>query len=156
MIVNYSRLGELLDERRLSVGQLFDRLRAGGVSVSLNRLNRLSTRRAPLRPEDLALAEAISRVLRLPTSKIVVKTISKTEVADLVERFPGPKQRRMNKLMDRNNEGLLSADETKELAGLVREVAALALRNARRIDAARRHHLANGRSRRAAKKAIAG
>jgi hypothetical protein len=50
-----------------------------------------------------------------------------------VRRLPAAKQKRLNILMDKNNQGRLSKEDHKELRALVREVEELTLDNARRL-----------------------
>jgi hypothetical protein len=50
-----------------------------------------------------------------------------------VRRLLAVKQKRLNSLMDKNNEGRLSKEDRKELRALVREVEELTLANARRL-----------------------
>jgi hypothetical protein len=50
-----------------------------------------------------------------------------------VRRLPAAKQRRLDVLMEENNQGRLNEEELKELRALVREVEELTLENARRV-----------------------
>ena len=50
-----------------------------------------------------------------------------------MRRLPAAKQRRLDVLMEENNQGRLNEEELKELRALVREVEELTLENARRV-----------------------
>jgi hypothetical protein len=54
-----------------------------------------------------------------------------------LRRLPAVKQRRLDALMDRNNQGRLTPQERQELHVLVREAEGIALSNARKLA---RHH----------------
>jgi hypothetical protein len=60
-----------------------------------------------------------------------------------IERFPSADQKRLDELMSRHNDGRLAPEELVELKELVRRTEELALRNAQRIDAARRQRPAS-------------
>jgi hypothetical protein len=65
-----------------------------------------------------------------------------------VERFPATDQKRLDELMTRHNDGNLAPEELEQLKELVRRTEELALRNAQRIDDARRKRLASDSQRR--------
>ena len=52
-----------------------------------------------------------------------------------LKRFPAAKQRRMDDLLAKNNEGSISAPETRRLETLVREAEQLMVSNAERLAA---------------------
>ncbi len=52
-----------------------------------------------------------------------------------VERFPAAKQRRMDELLDKNNDGTITPRETRRLEQLVAEAENLAIANAKRLSA---------------------
>jgi hypothetical protein len=53
--------------------------------------------------------------------------------ASVIKKFPATKQRRMDRLLDKNSEGTISAAEKIELRGLVKEAEELTLANAKRL-----------------------
>jgi hypothetical protein len=50
-----------------------------------------------------------------------------------VERFPAAKQRRMDALLDKNNDGTITPRERRRLEQLVAEAEGLAIANAKRL-----------------------
>jgi hypothetical protein len=78
-----------------------------------------------------------------------MRTPKRSDTLDaFIERLPAADQRRLDELMAGHNEGTLAPEELEELKDLVRRAEEQTLRNAQRIDAARRQRLAkdgNGR-----------
>ena len=57
----------------------------------------------------------------------------------LIRKLPAATQKRMTWLMDRNNDGLLTADELAELEALAMQAHELSIENARRLTDHRQH-----------------
>jgi hypothetical protein len=53
--------------------------------------------------------------------------------ASVIKKFPAAKQRRMDRLLDKNSEGTISAAEKTELRGLVKEAEELTVENYKRL-----------------------
>jgi len=125
----YSRLKRLLADRDLTVPELYRRLQALGVRVNLKSLYRLSHDRQPLRRLDLRLAGALCQVFELPLSELIAFEAPRRRL----RRLPAAKQKRLDALMARNNDGRLRAAEREELHALVREAEEIMLENARQL-----------------------
>jgi hypothetical protein len=134
MVCAYSRLKYVLGEQQLTVPELYRRIRQRGMAVNLKSLYRLSRDDHPLERLDLRVAGIICQVCDIPISELIA---FETHPGKL-RRFPGAKQKRLDSLMARNNEGHLTPAERKELQALVREAEALTLANARVLAAQRR------------------
>jgi hypothetical protein len=57
-----------------------------------------------------------------------------------IEKFPAPKQRRLDALLDKNSEGTITAREKDTLARLVAEAERLMIENAKRLAAFTKAH----------------
>jgi hypothetical protein len=124
MVRAFSRLHHLLGEHHWTVPEFHRRLRARGLRVNLKSLYRLNDERRPLERLDLRVAAAVCQV---PLSGLTTFA----EAGDKLRRLPAARQRRLDTLMDRNNDGRLGTAERAELGHLVREAEAIALHNAR-------------------------
>jgi hypothetical protein len=134
-VVNaYSRLKRVLDEQQISVPELERRLRQQGLRINLKSLYRLSNDRQPLQRLDLRVAGAICQVLEMPLSELIVfeKPHGK------LRRLAATKQKRLDILMAKNNDGALTTAEQQELRALVREAEEITLDNARTLAGQRR------------------
>jgi hypothetical protein len=129
MVKAFSRLKRVLDEQNLTVPALHRRLRQHGVRVNLKSLYRLSNDRRPLQRLDLRLAGAICQEFTLPLSELIVFETP----ARKLRRLSAAKQKRLDALMARNNDGTLSKAEAQELRTLVREAEEILLANARQL-----------------------
>lgn len=129
MVQAFSRLKRLLGKRRMTVPELHRRLQEEGVRANLRSLYRLSQDDRPLERLDLRVAGAICRVCRASLAEL----IAFEDVPGALLAFPAAKQGRLDELMDRNNDGRLTAPERRELRALVREAEELSLQNARRL-----------------------
>jgi hypothetical protein len=127
MVRAFSCLNHLLGERDWTVPELHRRLRERGLRVNLKSLYRLNDDRRPLQRLDLRVAAAVCQVLQVPLSGL----ITFAETGGKLRRLPVARQRRLDTLMARNNDGRLNAAERAELGQLVREAETIALHNAR-------------------------
>jgi hypothetical protein len=134
MVQAFSQLRRVLGERRLSVPQLQRRLEEQGLSVNLKSLYRLAKDDQPLERLNLRVAGMICQVCDVPLSKLIAFELAETRL----RRLSTAKQSRLDALMDKNNEGLLTSGERKELKAMVRDAEEIALRNARKLAGERR------------------
>jgi hypothetical protein len=133
MVRAFSRLNHLLGEHNWTVPELHRRLHQRGLRVNLKSLYRLNDDRRPLERLDLRVAGAVCQVFQVPLSGL----ITFEEVGEKLRRLPAARQRRLDTLMARNNDGRLSAAERAELGQLVREAEAITLHNARVLSGQR-------------------
>src|ERR1041385_5568824 len=103
MMSAYSHLKRVLRELELSVPELHRRIRAAGIQVNLKSLYRLSQEDQPVERLDLRVAGAICRVCAVPLSEWIVFE----EDEGALRTLPADKQKRLDLLMARNNEGRL-------------------------------------------------
>ncbi len=134
MVQAFSQLKRVLVERRLSVPQLQRRLEEHGLSVNLKSLYRLAKDDQPLERLNLRVAGMICQVCDVPLSKLIAFELAETRL----RRLSTAKQSRLDALMDKNNEGLLTSGERKELKAMVRDAEEIALSNARKLAGERR------------------
>lgn len=127
MIQAYSQLKRVLSERKMTVPELHRRIAQRGMRVNLKSLYRLSQDRQPLERLDLRVAGAICQVCEVPLSEL----ISFESPSQGLKRLSAAKQRRLDTLMTRHNEGQLTEVEREELRALVGEAEAITLANAR-------------------------
>jgi hypothetical protein len=98
-----------------------------GMHVNLKSLYRLSHDHQPLERLDLRVAGAICQVCEVPLSALIRFEASNQEL----RRLSAAKQRRLDTLMAKHNEGRLTDLEREEFRVLVHEAEAIALANAR-------------------------
>jgi hypothetical protein len=120
----YSLLQLLLDKRRLTVPDLVRRLKNRRVAISARSLSRLLDANQPVSRLDMRVAGAICQVCQAPLSELIVFAPEPP-----LQRISDAKQRRLDVLMEKNNNGQLTPRELKELEVLVSDVEALSLRN---------------------------
>jgi hypothetical protein len=137
MVQAYSRLKRVLDEQNSTVPELHRRMREQGLRINLKSLYRLRNDRQPLERLDLRVAGAICQVLDLPLSELIVFEAPRRKLRRLVSA----KQKRLDALMAKSNDGRLTNVEAQELRTLVREAEEVMLDNARQL-AEQRHKLA--------------
>ncbi len=125
----YSRLKQVLDERQMSVPELHRRIGKQGLRINLKSLYRLSYEHQPLERLDLRVAGAICQVCEVPLSDLITFEGSRRRL----QRFSAVKQKRLDTLMTKNNEGQVTPEELEELRSLVREAEAMTLGNARAL-----------------------
>ena len=123
----FSRLKRVLGERRMTVMELHRRIRQRGLRVNLKSLYRLSNESQPLERLDLGVAGAICSVCAMPLSDLIAFETAPPKL----RRLAAAKQKRLDTLMARNNEGQLTRAERQELRDLVREAEDITLANAR-------------------------
>src|SRR5580704_11210907 len=113
----YSQLKRLLDDRRMTVPELHRRIEASGLRVNLKSLYRLSRDVTPLERLDLRVAGGICQDCEVTLSELITFADEHKKIA----RLGAAKQRRLDELMGRNNDGRLTAAERSELRRLVEE-----------------------------------
>jgi hypothetical protein len=127
MIMAYSRLQQVLAERSLTVPELHRRLQQRKIKVNIKSLYRLNDAQQPLARLDLRVAGAICQLCDVTLADLV----DFSGEAGKLEKISTEKQRRLDALMRKNNEGKLSKREQGELEQLVRETQQITLHNAR-------------------------
>jgi Cro/C1-type HTH DNA-binding domain len=127
MILAFSRLKRVLGEQKMSVPELHRRITQQGVHVNLKSLYRLVHEHEPLERLDLRVAGAVCEVCRVPLSELILFT---SEHAKL-QRLSALKQKRLDALMAKNNDGKLNRTEQDELRALVHDAEEITLANAR-------------------------
>jgi hypothetical protein len=125
----YSRLRRVLEDRNLTVPELHRRLQGQYQRINLKSLYRLRQDRLPLRRLDLRLAGALCQLLDVPLSDLITFEAP----ARKLRRLGAAKQKRLDALMARNNEGSVNRAERQELEALVREAEEIMLANARQL-----------------------
>jgi hypothetical protein len=134
MLHAYSRLKQLLSEQKLTIPELHRQIQEQGLSVNRKSLYRLSNDRQPVERLDLRVAGVICEVCRVPLSELIAFEARRPRL----RRFAVAKQKRLDFLMTKNNDGRLTRTEQAELEGLVREAEQLTLENARTLASQRR------------------
>ena len=134
MIKAYSRLQSILDKREITVSELRRRLAERGVAVNIKTLYRLNDSHEPVHRLDLTVAGAICDVCEVDLNALV----SFDDLGGRFLRLSSAKQRRLDELMDANNEGQLRSAEKRELAELVEETEQITLHNARLLATQKR------------------
>jgi hypothetical protein len=127
MIVAYSRLQKILDEKRLSVPELHRRLQQQNHGVNIKSLYRLNDAQQPLTRLDLRVAGAICQLCDVTLADLVDFSGQGAKLAKL----SADKQERLDILMDKNNQRKLNRKQQRELQDLVRETQEITLHNAR-------------------------
>ena len=129
MLQAYSQLKRVLDEQKITVPELHRRIARGGMHVNLKSLYRLSKEHQPLERLDLRVAGAICQVCEVPLSELISFELPKRRL----QRFSTARQKRLDTLMSKNNEGQLTNAEAEELRVVVREAEEMTLANARAL-----------------------
>lgn len=130
MVQAYSRLKRVLGERKMTIPELHRLIKQRGMSINLKSLYRLSNEQDPLERLDLRVAGAICQVCEMPLSELITFEIPKKKMS----RFSAAKQKRLDTLMAKNNEGRLTDAEQEKLRILVREAEEITLNNARLLS----------------------
>lgn len=125
----FSRLKRVLDEQDITVPELHRRILQQGLRINLKSLYRLSNDRQPLQRLDLGMAGAICQVFSLPLSELIAFETPRKKL----RRLAAAKQKRLDALVAKNNEGTLTDTEKRELRALVREAEEILLDNARQL-----------------------
>jgi hypothetical protein len=134
MVQAFSQLRRLLGQRRMTVPELHRRIQQRGVSVNLKSLYRLSRDDQPVERLDLRVAGVICQVCAVPLSELIAFETRKAQL----RRLSAAKQKRLDFLMGKNNEGRLTNAERGELEALVAEAEDITLTNARVLASQRR------------------
>jgi hypothetical protein len=129
MVQAYSQLKRLLSEQHVTVPELQRRIRQRGLCVNLKSLYRLSNDRQPLQRLDLRVAGAICQVFAVPLSDLVAFETPRKKL----RRLSAVKQKRLDTLMAKNNEGSLTDPQGHELEALVRDAEEVLRDNARTL-----------------------
>jgi hypothetical protein len=129
MVRAFSRLQRILNEQNMTVPELHRRMLQQGLRINLKSLYRLSNESQPLQRLDLRVAGAICQVFALPLSELIVFEAPRGKM----RRLAAGKQKRLDALMARSNEGRLTDTEGQELRALVREAEEIMLDNARQL-----------------------
>ncbi len=135
MVQAYSRLKTVLEQRKLTVADLRQFLQYTGDQPGLRSLARLGDETQPLKSLDLRLAGVICQVCEVPLSDLIV-----FRPEEGFQRITLAKQKRLDYLMDGNNNGTLTEAELEELRRMVRECEEATVHNARYL--AQRHQAA--------------
>jgi hypothetical protein len=125
----FSRLKRVLDEQDITVPELHRRILQQGLRINLKSLYRLNNDRQPLQRLDLGVAGAICQVFSMPLSELITFETPQKKL----RRLAAAKQKRLDALMAKSNEGTLTNAEKRELRTLVREAEEILLDNARQL-----------------------
>lgn len=128
MLEAFSQLRRVLSKRNMSVPELHRRILEHGMNVNLKSLYRLN-RQDPLERLDLRVAGAICEVCKVPLSDLIRFEAHHGKLL----RFSAAKQKRLDALMEKNNQGRISKAEKQELSELATEAEEMALTNARML-----------------------
>lgn len=131
----YSRLSNILSERKMTVADLARELGRRDVHINLKTLYRLTDPIAAIERLDMGVAGEICKVLRIDLSVLVSFEASRRDTG--FKKLPPGRQRRLDALLDHQSTSELSVREKKDLAELVREAEELTLHNARTLARAR-------------------
>src|SRR6266487_244267 len=123
MVLAYSRLKRVLGEQNISVPELHRRLMKSGVRINLKSLYRLAHDQEPLERLDLRVAGAVCELCQVPLSDLITFASAKRKL----QRISAAKQKRLDVLMEKNNEGKLDRAEYEELRALVRHAEEITL-----------------------------
>ena len=127
MLQAYSRLDQLLSRRKMTIPELQKRIEQHGVHINLKSLYRLNKRHQPLQRLDLRVAGAICQEFEVSLDELINFQKENNQLAQL----PADQQQRLEELMAKNNEGLLTNTQQQELQDLVHKAEQITLHNAR-------------------------
>jgi hypothetical protein len=128
-VVVYPQLGELLQERRLTVADLERQLRHRfGLVVNIKTLYRL-TKPEPIQRADLEVALATAAVLGVSLDDLFTMQTISDEADEVASAEDIAVNRRLSELFDYRTTRSLTPDEQKELDRLVVEYSRLARDN---------------------------
>ncbi len=123
----YSRLNRLLKAQRLSVQELHRRILSFGINVNIKSLYRLSDEYRPVDRLDMRVAGAICQACAAALSD----WIAFEDDQGAMQSMTTYKQSKLEQMMSKNNNGLLTDVEFSEFQILVREAEEISLYNAR-------------------------
>jgi len=129
----YSRLRILLAKLNWTVFQLHRRLAAEGFAVNIKSLYRLASEE-PLEKIDLRIAAAICSVCKVTFGELITLEKPRAQLRQLDAKT----QARLNELMERGNDGTLTARQKKEFELLAEKAHRISLENARVLQAERK------------------
>jgi len=126
MVYAYSQLKRILRTQQLTVPQLKKRIEERGHRINIKTLYRLSQETEPVERLDLRLAGLICQVCEIALSDL----IAFRKPQQKFQRLSATKQKRLDFLMGKCNEGTLTAVERKEFQTMANEVEEMTLANA--------------------------
>lgn len=129
----YSRLSSLLEEKNHTVSSLKKKLDGIGAQINIKTLYRLN-KTEPLMRIDAEVACVLCRVLEVTLDQLFTFEAPRPEIIHLEEKS----QKRLEKLMQKSNQGSLYPKELNELRQLAAEAERIALKNARTLAAAQK------------------
>jgi DNA-binding Xre family transcriptional regulator len=136
----WSTLRTLLAEKNLTVADLHEKLREQGFEVNRKSLYRLATSH-PIQKIDTAIARAICEALDVGLEDLIQFQKPRLELQRLNRRS----EKELDILMDKNNEGKLTAKEQARFKTLLDEVQKITLYNSKMlVDQKRRHEIKAG------------
>jgi len=131
----YSRLRQILSQRKMTVMELRRALARKGVRVDPKTLYRLTDPTAEIERLDTQIAGSICTVLGVDLARLLEFESERRKIG--LRRLTGLRQRRLDALLERQAAGRLTGRERAELEGLVEEAERLTLANARVLSRAR-------------------
>ncbi len=129
MVQAYSQLRKILNERKLTVAELYRHIQQCGMKVNLKSLYRLNHEHQPVERLDMRVAGTICQICDIPLSELIRFEMAQEGLL----HFPSAKQKRLDTLMAKNNDGRLTDAEREEFRALVGEAEEMTLANARRL-----------------------
>jgi hypothetical protein len=129
----YSMLGSILARQNVSVLALQRKLSGAGVAVNIKSLYRLADD-SPLQRLDLPITAAICKACGVALNDLITFEKPKAQLHQL----DGKSQARLDALMSKNNDGLLTAAERKEFDALADRAHQISMENARTLLTERR------------------
>ena len=132
----YSGLRFLLDERRLTVPALVQRISALGATVDARTLQRLSDPDRPIKQVDARVVALLCDVLHVEIGGLLA--IMPPDSARL-DSLSESEQERLDDLLERQRNDALAADEVAALRALVERAGQQSVRNAQRLVEHRRY-----------------
>lgn len=123
----YSRLNRLLKAQRLSVQELHRRILSLGINVNIKSLYRLSDENRSIDRLDMRVAGAICQACTVALSEWIAFEDELSSMRSMALY----KQKKLEHMMNQNNNSLLTEVEFSEFQILVREAEEISLYNAR-------------------------
>jgi DNA-binding Xre family transcriptional regulator len=129
----WSTLRNLLAEKNLTVADLHQILRKRGFEVNKKSLYRL-TASQPVQKLDASIVRAVCEALEVRLQDLIQFQRPKFEL----KRLDPQSQRKLDRLMDKNNEGKLTQRERTRFKALLDEVQKISLYNAKALVSQKR------------------
>jgi len=126
--VAYSRLPEILSERRSTVADLLKKLTGKGAVFDKKTLYRLASHQ-PLQSVSLPIMKALCEELKVGLDDVISWNPPRIRLQRIDERS----QERLGVLMEKNNEGTLTARERLEMKKLGEYAERISLENAKTL-----------------------